>query len=260
MAHDRWDYDPISPPVLVDVRDADGRMVPAVAQAGKTGWVYVVHRETGKAIRRSDEFVPHQAMFARPTRDGVYIAPGANGGSEWSPTAVNPTLGYMFVLGLHEPDLYKLRPEIRKTGTSWLTGAWLNVLGDKAAGTFSAIDLNTGRRVWQQRMVHRMVGGALATAGGVVFTGTQERLVLAFDAATGDTLWHYLAPAGVNAPPVSFAVGGRQFVAVASGGNLQINAPRGDELLVFALPTPADSGSTVRASRGSAGSSILSRR
>ncbi|CAN5882420.1 methanol/ethanol family PQQ-dependent dehydrogenase [soil metagenome] len=260
VPHDRWDYDPISPPILVDVRDSSGRLVPAVAEAGKTGWVYVLNRETGAPIRRSDPFVPMQSMFASPTREGTLIAPGGNGGSEWSPAAVNPTLNYMYVLGLNEPDVYKLRPERLKNGASWLAGVWLSALGDKASGTFSAVDLNTGRIAWQQKMQHRMVGGALATAGGIVFVGSKERVFYTFDAQHGDTLWHYLAPAGVNAPPVSFAVNGRQYIAVAAGGVLQINAPRGDELLVFALPSAADTSFAVPASRGSAAVSILSRR
>ena len=259
VPHDRWDYDPISPPILVEVRDSTGRIVPAVAEAGKTGWVYVLDRATGKPIRRSDAFVPQDAMFSLPTRDGTLIAPGGNGGSEWSPAAVNPALGLMYVLGLNEPDVYKLRPERLKNGASWLAGVWLSALGKKASGTFSAVDLNTGRIAWQQKMEKRMVGGALATAGGVVFVGSAEKNFYAFDAQRGDTLWHYGAPAGVNAPPVSYAVNGRQYVAVAAGGVLQINAPRGDELLVFALPTPADTGRMVPASAGSVAPSMLPR-
>jgi glucose dehydrogenase len=166
----------------------------------------------------------------------------------------------MYVLGLNEPDVYKLRPERLKNGASWLAGVWLNALGERASGTFSAVDLNSGRIVWQQQMRHRMVGGALATAGGVVFVGSKERVFYAFDAQHGDTLWRYLAGAGVNAPPVSYAIAGRQYIAVAAGGVLQINAPRGDELLVFALPTPADSSVAVTASAGSAAASVLSRR
>ena len=260
VPHDRWDYDPISPPVLVDVRDSTGRVVPAVAEAGKTGWVYVLDRATGAPIRRSDPFVPMQSMFQSPTRDGVLIAPGGNGGSEWSPAAVNPSLGFMYVLGLNEPDVYKLRPETLKNGASWLAGVWLNALGSQASGTFSAVDLNTGRIAWQQKMRHRMVGGALATAGGVVFVGSREQVFYAFDAQRGDTLWHYLASAGVNAPPVSYAINGRQYIAVAAGGVLQINAPRGDELMVFALPAAGDTSAAVTASKGSSAASILSRR
>ena len=81
-----------------------------------------------------------------------------------------------------------------------------------------------------------MIGGALATAGGVVFTGTRDRQFLAFDAKSGKQLWSHRTKGGVNAPPITYAVNGRQFVAVAAGGNFQVNAPRSDELVVFALP------------------------
>jgi alcohol dehydrogenase (cytochrome c) len=97
------------------------------------------------------------------------------------------------------------------------------------------VDLATGRIAWQSKVKDPMIGGALATAGGLVFTGTKDKQFLAFDARSGRQLWRYDAGAGVNAPPVSYAVQGRQYVAVAAGGNFQINAPRGDEVLAFAL-------------------------
>jgi PQQ-dependent dehydrogenase (methanol/ethanol family) len=260
VPHDTWDYDPISPVVLADVRDASGAMVPAAAEAGKTGWVYVVDRRTGKPIRRSDAFVEQKNMFTRPTRQGTRVMPGGNGGSEWSPPAFSPQTGYLYVLGLNEHELYKLRPEKYAAPASWLAGVWYSAEPKKDYGTLSAVDLNTGRVVWQDTVVHPMVGGALATAGGVVFVGTKSREVLGLDARTGTRLFTYTAPAGVNAPPISYMIDGRQYVAVASGGNLQINAPRGDELLVFALPNGANTNMPVPASTGSARAGVLSRK
>lgn len=119
----------------------------------------------------------------------------------------------------------------------WLGGAFV-ATGEPEYGLFSAVDLNTGKIRWQVKVKDPMVGGALATAGGVVFTGTKDRRFLAFDARSGRRLWEYQATGGVNAPPITYAVGGRQYVAVAAGGNFQINAPRSDELLVFALSAP----------------------
>jgi glucose dehydrogenase len=84
-----------------------------------------------------------------------------------------------------------------------------------------------------------MIGGALATAGGVVFTGTKDQRFLAFDAKTGRQLWSFAASAGVNAPPITYAINGQQYVAVAAGGNYQINAPRGDQVLAFSLDATA---------------------
>ena len=236
VPHDVWDYDAVSPVVLMDVRDAAGRVVPAAAQAGKTGWVYVLNRETGTPIRRSDPFVPHQDMFSLPTRTGTRVLPGGNGGSEWSPAAYSPRTGYMYVLGLNEHQVYKLRPEKYRRSASYLTGVWYSVEPSRDNGTFSAIDLATGRIAWLDTLPDPMVGGAMVTAGDVVFVGTKDQRLLAFDARTGAKLWQYAAPAGVNAPPISYAVDGRQFIAVAAGGNFQINAKRGDALLVFALP------------------------
>ncbi|MEO9037946.1 MAG: PQQ-binding-like beta-propeller repeat protein [Gemmatimonadaceae bacterium] len=260
VPHDTWDYDPISPPVLIDVKDSTGRVVPGVAEAGKTGWVYVLDRETGKPIRRSDAFVEQTGMFTRATRQGVRVLPGGNGGTEWSPTAYSARTGYMYVLGLNEHDVYKLRPEKYAAPASYLTGVWYSVEPKKDYGSFTAVDLNTGRIAWQDTVPQPMVGGAMATAGGVVFVGTKDRRFLGIDARTGKILWTYAAPAGVNAPPVTYMIDGRQYVVVAAGGNLQINAPRGDEVLAFALPSKGDTTTSVLASPGSATSAILSRR
>jgi alcohol dehydrogenase (cytochrome c) len=235
IPHDVWDLDAASPVVLVDVPGPDGGRVPAVAHAGKTGWVYVVDRATGKPIRRSDAFVPQANIFAQPTREGVRMLPGANGGSEWSPTAYHPGTGFMYVLGLHQPMLYKARSEPFQPPAMWLGGAFVGT-GEPQYGLFSAVDLGSGKVVWQKRVKDPMIGGAVATAGGVVFTGTKDRQFLAFDAKSGKQLWSHRTRGGVNAPPVTYAVNGRQFVAVAAGGNYQINSPRSDELVVFALP------------------------
>jgi len=239
IPHDVWDLDAASPVVLVDVPGADGgAKIPAVAHAGKTGWVYVVDRKSGKPIRRSDAFVPMDNMFAQPTHEGIRMLPGANGGSEWSPAAFSPETGYLYVLGLHQPMLYKVRNEPFKPPAMWLGGAFVGT-GEPQYGLFSAVDLGSGKVVWQKKVKDPMIGGALVTAGGVVFTGTADKQVLAFDAKSGKQVWSHKSEGGVNAPPVSYAVNGRQFVAVAAGGNFQINTPRSDDLLVFALPASA---------------------
>ena len=260
VPHDVWDYDAVSPVVLMDIKDSAGRVTPAAAQAGKTGWIYIVDRATGKPIRRTDAFVPQQAIFSLPTRTGTRVLPGGNGGSEWSPTAYSPQTGYMYVLGLNEHDVYKLRPEKFRAAASYLTGVWYSAEPSKDNGTFTAVDLSTGRIAWQDTVPDPMVGGAMATAGGLVFVGTKDRRFVAYDARTGKRLWQYGASAGVNAPPVSYSVNGRQYVAVAAGGNFQINAARGDELLVVALPAPGDTSATVPASPGSAGKTAAPRR
>jgi glucose dehydrogenase len=146
---------------------------------------------------------------------------------------------------MHQPMYYKVRNEPYKPPAMWLGGAFVGT-GEPQYGLFSAVDLKTGKIAWQQKVKDPMIGGAVATAGGVVFTGTKDRQFLAFDAKSGKQLWRFQAAGGVNGPPVSYAVGGRQFVAVPAGGNFQINAPRSDELLAFALPAEGGAAGSSR--------------
>ena len=236
IPHDVWDLDPASPVVLAEAVDSSGQTVPAVAQAGKTGWVDMMRRDDGRSLRRSQAFVPQQNMFALPTPKGTRMLPGANGGSEWSPAAFSPETGYLYVLGLHQPMNYKVKQEPFRPPALWLGGAFVGT-GEPQYGLFSAVDLKSGKVAWQKRVKDPMIGGAVVTGGGVVFTGTKDRQFLAFDAKSGKQLWSYQANGGVNGPPVSYAVNGQQYVAVPAGGNYQINAPRSDELLAFALPS-----------------------
>ncbi len=253
VSHDLWDYDPASPVVLVNVRDSTGRAVPAVAQAGKTGWVYVLDRRTGRPIRRSDAFVPQENMFTVPTEAGVVIAPSTLGGSDWSPPAYSPETGYLYVDGNYFPQLYRRQHEELQAPAQY----WGGVVTSGQTGhygTFSAVDLNTGRIAWQVRLAQPTISGALATAGGLVFTGLSDSAFVAYDARNGHEVWRYRARAGVNAPAVTYALNGRQYVAVAAGGNLPLNSARGDEVLVFALDgAGASGGPRTGASTGAEG-------
>lgn len=87
VPHDVWDLDAVSPPVIIRLKNGKK----ALAQAGKTAWVYVLDAETGKLICKSDNFNRHENLFAQPTPRGVRMVPSANGGSEWSPTAAAAT-------------------------------------------------------------------------------------------------------------------------------------------------------------------------
>ncbi|MFN2400308.1 MAG: pyrroloquinoline quinone-dependent dehydrogenase [Gemmatimonadaceae bacterium] len=242
VPHDVWDLDAVSPPVLVRLRDG----TKAVAEAGKTGWVYVLNAETGKLIRKSKNFVRHENLFAQPTAEGTRMLPGANGGSEWSPAAVNPVLGYMYVLGLEQPMNYITHSAPLEKGKLWLGSAFKAVPGEDQYGNFTAINLNTGAIAWQVRTEQPMIGGALATAGNLVFTGEGNGAFRAFDARNGRSLWSFQAGAGCNAAPVSYMLDGTQYIAMACGGNFQLGFPLGNAVLVFALPRAAGGAAATR--------------
>jgi len=103
-------------------------------------------------------------------------------------------------------------------------------------GTISAVEPASGRIVWQVRTTRPMVGGVLATAGGLIFTGEGDGWFRAYDAATGARVWQFHCEAGVNAPPIAFEVDGEQMIAVAVGGNTQQGYRLGNRVMVFALP------------------------
>jgi glucose dehydrogenase len=81
-----------------------------------------------------------------------------------------------------------------------------------------------------------MIGGILATAGGLVFTGEGNGHFKAYDAETGSALWDFQAGAGVNAPPSSYTIEGKQYIVVGAGGNTQIDYKRGNSIIAFSLP------------------------
>ena len=238
VPHDVWDLDATSPPVLLKLKD--GRM--AVAEAGKTAWVYILDAQTGKLIHKSDAFNRQENMFAQPTAEGTRMLPGANGGSEWSPMSVNPTLGYGYVAGLEQPMHYITHSAPYAKGALWLGSAFKAIPGEQQYGTFTAIDLNTGKIAWQDKVDQPMMGGSLATAGNLVFTGEGNGRFDAVDARNGHLLWQFQAGAGCNSAPVTYELGGTQYVAVACGGNFQLGYPLGDAVMVFALPSASTSG------------------
>jgi PQQ-dependent dehydrogenase (methanol/ethanol family) len=231
VPHDVWDLDAVSPPVVAKVGNQT-----VVVHAGKTGWVYVLDAATGKLVRKSDNFVPHENIFALPTPEGTRMLPGANGGAEWSPIAIDPSLGYAFVAALHQPMHYKVHSAPWEKGRLWLGSAFVAIPGEEQYGLYSAVDLKTGKIAWQNKVPQPMMGGALATAGNLTFTGEGNGNFNAYNSRTGKLLWQFNAGAGCNSAPMTFTHGGEQFVAVACGGNFQLSFPLGDAVLVFGLP------------------------
>jgi glucose dehydrogenase len=120
-------------------------------------------------------------------------------------------------------------------GKLWLGGAFKVIPGEEQWGNVTAVDYNTGKLAWSAKTQQPMIGGALATAGGLVFAGEGNGLFKAYNSATGEVLWQFQCGAGVNAPPVSYSVNGKQYIAVAAGGNVQLNYKRGNSVFVFSL-------------------------
>ena len=235
IPHDVWDLDDTSPTVLVDAKDKDGNVVPAVIHGGKTGHVYVNDRKDCSLIRFSEPMVSQDGMYTLPTAEGARMLPGANGGVEWSPMAVNPELGLAYAVNLHQPMTYQVQSSPYPGGKLWLGGAFKVIQTEESFGNVTAVDYNTGKIKWQKKTPLPMMGGALTTAGGLMFTGEGDGWFRAYDAASGDVLWSFFAGAGVNAPPASYSVDGKQYIVVGAGGNTQIDFKRGNNIIAFTV-------------------------
>jgi len=253
VAHDIWDYDACAPVVLFDTLDEHGKLVPAAAEAGKVGSVFILNRLTGKLIRKSAPFVTISENFMTPlSSTPTTIYPANKGGAMWSPPAYSPQTRYFYTMGVNEAHTYaanKPLPNVYKPGTP-IVGQYsggdmgVDLKAFPPSGTFSAINTLTGAIDWQYKSDRPMYGGALATAGGLVFAGEMNGDFNAFDAKSGEKLWHFPLGAGVCTPPITYRIKGVQYVAVGASGChggeiLMYNDGRptfGDSFAIFALP------------------------
>jgi alcohol dehydrogenase (cytochrome c) len=235
IAHDVWDLDAVSPAIITTVAGRDGRPIKGILHAGKTGHVYVHDARDCSLIRFSETMVPQEDMWTLPTKDGARMLPGANGGVEWSPMALNPNLGLTYAINLHQPMTYHVESTPYPKGKLWLGGAFKVIPAEEQWGNVTAVDYNTGKIRWQVKTPQPMIGGVLATAGGLVFTGEGNGQFKAYDAETGAILWKFQAGAGVNAPPASYTIDGRQYIVVAAGGNVQLDYKRGNNIIAFTI-------------------------
>jgi len=239
VPHDVWDLDAVSPTVLVEAADKDGKTIPAVIHAGKTGYVYVNDRKDCSLIRFSDPMVSQKDRWTLPTPtkpldpSSAKMFPGANGGVEWSPMATDPGQNLTYALNLEQEMTYTVAEQPYPDGKLWLGGAFTNIPGGIQTGNITAVNYNTGKIAWQVKTPQPMIGGILATSGGLVFAGEGNGAFKAYDSSNGKQLWQFQAGAGVNAPPSSYVVDGKQYIVVGSGGNTQLDYKRGDSIIAF---------------------------
>jgi alcohol dehydrogenase (cytochrome c) len=247
VAHDMWDYDASAPVMLFDAKDEKSRTVPAAGQAGKVGNVFIVNRQTGKLLRKSEPFVTQSAnIFTPPNATGVSILPGVSGGSLWQPPAFSPRTRYFYVLGANQAMIFTtIDFKDSKPGGPWVgrhTGGVMKVDASvPPSGTLTAIDVNSGKIGWQYKSPRPMYGGVLATASDLLFAGEQTGDFSAFDARSGEKLWSHHFERGVCSPPMTYRVAGVQYIAVGAngcrGGHIASGGPPYDDTVaIFALP------------------------
>jgi glucose dehydrogenase len=220
VAHDTMDLDAASPPILFQTVDAQGEVIDAVGEIGKTGIFYVLDRNTGSLIRQSKD-VSSIKLAGQGPQDWT-------GGASWSPMSYDPALGFAIVTATRH---LTPQPGKHRSGMAELEREWKVIYS-----SVSAVNVATGAIVWQDEFDGGLVGGTATTAGGLTFVGEGNGYFDALDTRTGVRLWRFQTGAGVNAPPIVFSEKGVEYVAVASGGNEQLGTPKGDSLIVFRMP------------------------
>jgi len=125
----------------------------------------------------------------------------------------------VFIAAIHWPVEYKLHQQPAKDGEEAVRYSSMSPLNTpEKHGLLTAIDLDNGEIVWQVKTDNPLIGGVLSTASGLVFTGEGSGELMAFDADSGEKRWSGKTEAGVNAPPITYSINGKQHIAVAVGG------------------------------------------
>jgi alcohol dehydrogenase (cytochrome c) len=246
--HDLWDYDGVNENILID---RDGRRL--LAHFDKNGYLFVLDRTNGQLVHAT-RFAPADwgdidrtsgrvTVRKVPTEQGERICPGPAGAKEWPHAAYSQQTGLLYTPTVELCATYKrFRTEFRESMPYW--GGDAKVDPDTRKGHLKAFDPASGAEVWALESSHPVLSSTLATAGGLVFTGLATGEVAALDARSGRILWQFQTGSGIHGSPMTYSVGGKQYLAVPSGwgGWIEGYAPelyganRGNALFVFALP------------------------
>ena len=268
--HDIWDYDAASPVVLFDTV-INGQPRKGIAEAGRTGWVYILDRTNGKPLIGIEErpvpqeprqktaktqpypvgdaTVPQcaqpmegyekagcifEAFWDEPVPDTTV---GTRGGTNWSPMPYDPDTGFLYVPGTIRTSVFSRVPSQYTAGQRYTNGTQAPPIGSPLAGTFTAIDSTTNKIAWQHQMPYRMGGGggSTVTAGGLLLRGEPDGNLVAVNAKTGEVLWKFQTGFGADAPAMVYDVDGDEYIALTTGGNSIQGSAYGDAVWAFSL-------------------------
>jgi len=271
--HDIWDYDASNPVVLFDVR-IDGRLRRGIVEVGKTGFAYILDRETGEPLIGIEErpvpqesrqltaatqpypygeaVIPQQVdvpplgfelvnegrvftPFYGP--EPVVVRPGIWGGASWPPNSYDPVRETLFVCTSDFPGTYSgghFEMALPTNGESW-TGGLAGTSRLPRMGQLVAMDVKTNTAAWRVQWPDQCYSGSTATAGGLVFAGRNDGRLMALDSDNGRLLWEFQTGAGLNAPASVFEHDGQQYVVILSAGNALIGSSHGDSVWLFGL-------------------------
>jgi alcohol dehydrogenase (cytochrome c) len=236
--NDSWDWDEVSPPILIDYQ-RNGRTIKGLIDVARDGYMGFLERSAGpirfvegKPFVYQNVFRSLDPVTGRPDVDPEHkpmtgkradFCPGVHGGKNWPPIAFSPRTRMIYI-----PANNNLCGSNMGVASTYTPGRpYVGIGGSRPfirsgadhVGEVQAWNVDTGEKVWTHFYpTSPNWGSMLVTGGGVLFTGgTSDRKFHAFDAATGKLLWEVPTNSGIVAPPTTFEIDGRQFVAIESG-------------------------------------------
>lgn len=233
--HDVHDWDANEMLVLFDT-PVGGRERKLLAQANRNGFYYVLDRATGEFLAGTPyakqtwadgldaKGRPIKRHGIEPSLEGTLIFPNIQGAANWFSPSYSPRTRLFYHAAREMGTIYYKGEAVYKPGTAFVGGGGRAVSGDEAWGAIRALEATTGKMKWEFRLLSPGWTSLLATAGGLVFGGTEEGNFFALDDETGRPLWDIQLGAAVRGSPISYAIDGRQYIAVAAGFTLFVFA------------------------------------
>jgi len=233
--HDLFDYDATETPMLIDALYQD-QPRKLLLQANRNGFVYVLDRTSGEFLSATqfaqklnwatgiDAKGRPIRTDVKPTPDGTKVCPGYSGATNWFSPTYSETSHLIYFMALEqcqtyysakEPQGFTPCKEFYSTGVK-------HIPGEDSQKVLLAFDLNAGKFAWKYPQVGpaHSTGGTMSTAGGLVFFGDDAQSLEAVNASDGKPLWHFSTGQDMSASPMTYAVGARQYVAIAAGSDI----------------------------------------
>jgi len=234
-----WDYTATQQMILADIA-WQGQTRQVIMQAPKNGFFFIVDRTSGEflsaipfakvqwATHYDDNGRPVETPKARYQTEAISLTPAAIGSHNWHSMSYSPQTGLVYIPVLNSLMEYDPIPKsefkpherhfnigVEIPGPQFIGPRFMQMLKEKVSrGELVAWDPRTQQRVWSYKHQRTWNGGTLATAGGLVFQGTADQQLMAFDATNGKVLWQHDLQLGVIAAPVTYRVNGEQYVAI----------------------------------------------
>ena len=229
--HDVHDYDATQIPVLID-SDWNGKPRKLLMLANRSGFFYVLDRTDGKFLSAKPfgrvtwtpgigaDGKPAQQADGSGKKEGERVCPGALGMTNWYSPSYSPQTKLFYVATSNECDIFTSAPQKYRAGHDFLGSVYVPDPVERPRGALKALDPLSGEVKWEFPYFSNPNGGALSTAGGLVFAGDSDGNFIALDAKSGKALWHVQLGAAIYSTAISYEMDGKQYVVIPVGAAL----------------------------------------